>query len=83
MLTLALLLAAVQAAPTPGTEKGFGDWEVACDNTRACEMTSLIREDAEWPEDGPRNVSIAREAGAAAGFSVRPAAVVAAVKARL
>lgn len=70
MLTIALLLAALQAAPTPGTEKGFGDWDVACDNIRACEMTSLMREDAEWPDDGPLNVSIAREAGAAAGFAV-------------
>ncbi|MBB5711391.1 DUF1176 domain-containing protein [Sphingomonas xinjiangensis] len=70
MLTYALLLAAAQAVPTPGTEKGFGDWEVACDNSRACEMTSLIPEEAEWPEDGPLNVSVAREAGPAAGFDV-------------
>ena len=70
MLTIALLLAALQAGPTPGTEQGFGDWEVACDNIRRCEMTSLIREEDEWPEDGPLNVSIAREGGAAAGFAV-------------
>ncbi|UYY57594.1 DUF1176 domain-containing protein [Sphingomonas sp. S2-65] len=70
MLTIALLLASLQIGPTPGLEKGFGDWEVACDNVKACEMTSLIREDADWPEDGPLNVSIAREAGAAAGFTV-------------
>lgn len=70
MLTIALLLAALQAVPTPGPEKAFGDWEVACDNIRACEMTSLVREDAEWPEDGPLGVSVAREGGAAAEFAV-------------
>lgn len=67
MLMLALL---ALAEPTIGTSKTFGDWEVACDNIRACEMTSLMREEDEWPEEGPRTASIARAPGPQGGFVV-------------
>lgn len=38
---LIMLALAVQATPAPGPVKVFGDWAVACDNTRLCEATSL------------------------------------------
>ncbi|WP_404336307.1 DUF1176 domain-containing protein [Sphingomonas sp. MMS12-HWE2-04] len=68
MLTLALLLAA--ADPAKGDFQVFGDWAVACDNLRACEMTSLLGDPADWPDDGPLTASIARDAGPQGGFTV-------------
>lgn len=68
MLTLALLLAA-QAAPQPGPIKTFGDWTVACDNMKRCEMTSLLPEQGDPTADAPQ-LAIAREPGPAGGWSV-------------
>jgi hypothetical protein len=68
MLTLALLLAL--ADPTLGEIRTFGDWAVACDNVRHCEMTSLLGEDGDWPEDGPLAASISRAAGPQGGFEI-------------
>jgi hypothetical protein len=71
MLLLALLAAAAQQTPEPGSLKGFGDWAVACDNRHTCEMTSLQPEDPipdgdEWGG----SFSIARAAGPDGGFTV-------------
>lgn len=67
------LLAALQSTPAPAVApaevKAFGDWAVACDNRRACEMTSLFPEDGEWP-DALLGVSIVRAGGPAGGFIV-------------
>ena len=46
MLILAML-ALAQAAPQQGPMKTFGDWVVACDNVKRCEMTSLQPEGGE------------------------------------
>ena len=69
MLTLFLLAAADAAVPKPGPIKTFGDWVVACDNVRACEMTSLIAENetADGSDSGA-SFSIARAAGPTGGF---------------
>jgi hypothetical protein len=67
MLTPALLLLA--ADPT-GTSQTFGDWAVACDNLRTCEMTSLVGDDTDFPEDGPLAASISRAPGPQGGFQV-------------
>jgi hypothetical protein len=74
MLISLLLLAAADAAlpksrPILGPIKTFGDWVVACDNVRACEMTSLIAE-TESPDgsDSGAAFSIARGGGPADGF---------------
>jgi hypothetical protein len=68
MLIAALLLLADTPGALPFQE--FGDWAVACDNLRRCEMTSLTRDSDDWPEDGPRSASISREAGPQGGFEV-------------
>jgi hypothetical protein len=68
MLTLALLLLA--ADPVAGTSQTYGDWAVACDNLRICEMTSLIGEDGDWPEDGPMAASISRAPGPQGEFEI-------------
>ena len=71
MLALLLLLAAADAAtPKPGSIETFGDWTVACDNVRRCEMTSLIP-DNQAPDgsDSGAYVSITREPGPNAGFT--------------
>jgi hypothetical protein len=68
MLILALL-AAAQSVPQPAPVKTFGDWSVACDNVRSCEMVSLIPEgdaggdEAEGFEAG---FAVSRDAGPAA-----------------
>lgn len=71
MLVLALL-AAVQAAPDPGPIKTFGDWAVACDNIRRCEMTALIPEAMASGEDSgfDASISVMRDAGPAGGFTI-------------
>lgn len=70
MLTLALALLLLAADPAAGNAQSFGDWAVACDNLRACEMTSLLGDAADWPDDGPLHASIRREAGPQGGFTV-------------
>nr|WP_294809758.1 DUF1176 domain-containing protein [uncultured Sphingomonas sp.] len=68
MLTLALLLLA--ADPAPGTTQVYGDWAVACDNLKVCEMTSLIGDEGDWPEDGPMAASIRRDPGPQGSFDI-------------
>jgi hypothetical protein len=68
MLTLALLLLA--ADPAAGGSQTFGDWAVACDNLKICEMTSLIGDEGDWPEDGPMAASISRAPGPQGSFEV-------------
>lgn len=68
MLTLALLLLA--ADPAPGTTRVYGDWAVACDNLKVCEMTSLIGDEGDWPEDGPMAASIRRDPGPQGSFDI-------------
>jgi hypothetical protein len=58
-------------APAPAPLKSFGDWAVACDNLRLCEMTSLIGDEGDWPEDGPLAASIAARPGPQGGFDDR------------
>ena len=70
MIGLLFLFAAADAAtPRAGPINSFGDWAVACDNVRVCEMTSLIPEDeaADGSESGA-SFSIARAAGPDGGF---------------
>ena len=68
MLTLATL-ALAQAVPQPGPMKTFGDWAVACDNVKRCEMTSLYPEGGAVDGEGPQ-LSIVREAGPGGGWTV-------------
>jgi len=68
MPTLALLLLA--ADPAIGASQTYGDWAVACDNLKFCEMTSLIGDDGDWPEDGPLAASISRVPGPQGGFEI-------------
>lgn len=75
MLTLALLIAAQAgtAAPRPGPVRTFGDWVVACDNARRCEMTSLWPGDDQPEEGSPYDrvsASVARAAGPTEGWTV-------------
>lgn len=70
MLPLLLVLA---DDPQPGPIRNFGDWEVACDNTHACEMTSLYPGDDPAPEEGSEfdaSASVTRAAGPEGGFGV-------------
>ncbi len=70
MPILALLLAA-QDAPHRVPVKTFGDWTVACDNVRRCEMTSLIPEASEQEDAGYDGaMSVSRDAGPAGGYVV-------------
>jgi len=71
MLTLLFLLAAADAAPPKlGSIQTFGDWTVACDNVRRCEMTSLIPESQmSDSSDSGASFSITREPGPNAGFT--------------
>lgn len=68
MLILATL-ALAQAAPQLGPMKTFGDWVVACDNGKRCEMTSLMPEGGDWSDDGWQ-LAVTRAAGPAGGWSV-------------
>ncbi|MBX3594944.1 DUF1176 domain-containing protein [Sphingomonas sp.] len=68
-MTMIFLLLAQAAAPAVGEVRVFGDWAVACDNVRRCEMTSLQPERAE-DTDGWQ-LSATRDAGPAGGWTVR------------
>jgi hypothetical protein len=75
MLPLLLaLLAAPGQTPEPTEAKIFGDWAVACDNNRRCEMTSLFPGDGAMPEEGSgydgATFSVERAAGPDGGFTV-------------
>lgn len=74
MLTFALMIAAQAAqAPRPGPIRTFGDWVVACDNVKACEMTSLWPGDDQPADGSPYDriaVSVARAAGPEGGWRV-------------
>lgn len=59
---LLFLAGAVAADPTPGPFKSFGDWAVACDNVRRCEMTSLEPTDGD-DDSGGAELSLVREPG--------------------
>lgn len=67
MLTLAFLFAAAQATPQQGPIRTFGDWVVACDNVKRCEMTSLFSEMGDM--DAPQ-MSITRAPGPGGGWTV-------------
>lgn len=65
-MLVALLVAAVLPLPPV---KAFGDWAVACDNARVCEMTSLTPEgDAVTDPNG--SLSVQRDPGPSGGFTV-------------
>lgn len=68
MLILAML-ALAQASPQQGPMKTFGDWVVACDNVKRCEMTSLQPEGGDWSDDGWQ-MAVTRDAGPNGGWSV-------------
>lgn len=68
MLILAAL-ALAQTAPQQGPMKTFGDWVVACDNVKHCEMTSLLPEGGDWSEHGWQ-LAVARAAGTDGGWTV-------------
>lgn len=68
MLILAML-ALAQAAPQQGPLKTFGDWVVACDNLKRCEMTSLQPEGGDWSDDGWQ-MAVTRDAGPNGGWAV-------------
>lgn len=70
MLILATL-ALAQSAPAPqqGPMKTFGDWVVACDNVKRCEMTSLLPEGGDWADAGWQ-MAVTRDAGPAGGWTV-------------
>ena len=70
MIGLLFLFAAADfATPRAGPINSFGDWAVACDNVRVCEMTSLIPENEESDgSDSGASFSIARAAGPSGGF---------------
>ncbi|MES2444799.1 MAG: DUF1176 domain-containing protein [Pseudomonadota bacterium] len=75
---LPLLLALIAApGPAPGDVKIFGDWAVACDNAKSCEMTSLYPGDGVMPAEGSgydsATFSIERAPGPAGGFTVEVA----------
>ena len=68
MLILAAL-ALAQAAPQQGPMKTFGDWVVACDNVKRCEMTSLMPEGGAW-SGFEWQMAVTRDAGPAGGWTV-------------
>ncbi|MBA4760389.1 DUF1176 domain-containing protein [Sphingomonas sp.] len=68
MLILAAF-ALAQAAPQQGPMKTFGDWVVACDNVKRCEMTSLQPEGGDWSDDGWQ-MAVTRDAGPTGGWAV-------------
>ncbi len=68
---LIFLLAALQPVPATDGVRIFGDWAVACDNVHACEMTSLLPGEAGIPDDDHSgDLSVARAAGPAGGFTI-------------
>jgi hypothetical protein len=68
MFLLALSAAAL-AQVTPGPIQSFGDWAVACDNVRRCEMTSLQPADGDIETNGAE-LSLVREPGPAGDVSI-------------
>ncbi|MEG3182020.1 DUF1176 domain-containing protein [Sphingomonas sp. LT1P40] len=73
MLTLALVFAVQVSAPQLGPIKVFGDWVVACDNIKQCEMTSLWPGEAQPDDRSPYDqvsVSVERAPGPTGGFTV-------------
>lgn len=68
MLLLAFSAAAL-AQVTPGPIRTFGDWAVACDNVRRCEMTSLQPEDGDTETNGAE-LSLVREPGPAGALTI-------------
>lgn len=80
MLTLVFLLAAMQAPREQGETRTFGDWAVACDNVKSCEMTSLFPEEGDI--DAPQ-MSIERAPGPDGGWTVELMPLVAAKGLRL
>jgi hypothetical protein len=74
MMPMPLLLFATMAAPDLSEAKIFGDWAVACDNAKRCEMTSLMPGDGAIPEEGSgydgATFSIERAAGPGGEFTV-------------
>ncbi|WP_066656318.1 MULTISPECIES: DUF1176 domain-containing protein [unclassified Sphingomonas] len=68
MLILAAL-AFAQTAPQLGPMNLYGDWAVACDNVRRCEMTSLQSASAEGADDRWQ-LSLTRAAGPTGGWVV-------------
>jgi hypothetical protein len=70
------LLFALMAAPAPDLSEAkiFGDWAVACDNAKRCEMTSLFPGDGAIPEESEKydgaTFSVERAAGPDGGFTV-------------
>jgi hypothetical protein len=63
------LLALATAQTTPGPIQPFGDWAVACDNVRRCEMTSLQPADGDIETNGTE-LSLVREPGAEGELSI-------------
>lgn len=63
------LATALAAQVAPGPFESFGDWAVACDNVRRCEMTSLLPSDGETEPSGAE-LSLVREPGAAGAVSI-------------
>ncbi|WP_294256467.1 DUF1176 domain-containing protein [uncultured Sphingomonas sp.] len=63
------LATALAAQVAPGPLESFGDWAVACDNVRRCEMTSLLPSDGETEPNGAE-LSLVREPGAAGAVSI-------------
>lgn len=68
MLILAAL-ALAQIAPQQGPMKTFGDWVVACDNVKRCEMTSLQPEGGDWSDAGWQ-MAVTRDGGPVGGWTV-------------
>lgn len=70
------LFFAMIAAPAPDLSEAkiFGDWAVACDNVKHCEMTSLFPGDGAIPEESEKydgaTFSVERAAGPGGGFTV-------------
>lgn len=68
------LLLTMAPGPQLSEARIFGDWAVACDNVKHCEMTSLMPGDGAIPEEGSgydgATFSIARAAGPGGGFRV-------------
>lgn len=66
------MLFAMMPAPDLSEAKIFGDWAVACDNAKRCEMTSLVPGDGSdsTPEYDNVSFSVVREAGPAGDFAV-------------
>lgn len=68
-MLLIVLAAAALGQVAPGPSKTFGDWAVACDNVRRCEMTSLQPADGDTEVNGAE-LSLVREPGAAGAVRI-------------